>query len=639
MDFYARVPKDLKENLRYRLALRKRAEKDPVFQQAMIQACREDVLFFLSAWAWLHEPRPMRDENGRLLPEIVPFIPWPHQEPVILKARAKLGFDDIGVEKSRAQGMSWIAVYMAVHDWVFAKPGVRMVSIAMVSRTLEFADTPGNMNSLGAKIDWALERLPVWMVGKKATDWKRNVANHTWQNLRNGALIAAYGTTGEMGSGGRFTYFILDELSKFPSGADEEALTSTQQTTKSRLIISTPYGSKGAYYDVMHQLSSMEKLVLAWEDNPTQNRGLYQIVGGRPVAVNPASNPLPKHYAPPSREIEELFARLRRKGFRLEKGLRSPWYDQECDRANATPFSIAQELDRDYGGSAYRVFQDDFITAAHAKVRHPFCNVTVDYDEALTPTITRALDGPLHLWMTLDAKNRPPDHPYVVGVDLSQGLAGDYSSNSVLEIIDALTMCQVGELTSNTIEPGDFADLTVAVCKWLGSAYLAWERNGPGAGFTTQIRKTGYANVYYNTRIFDRKHRKTRVPGWWTDEKTKEAMFTEVRRIIVSEELTIYSEALAKEFRMYVRVGRKIEYEGSSRAEGPDSGAGHGDRVMAMGVAIQALRDRPVAPPTVEPGSLEEHLSRYTPREPTFDDWDSRTTWDLMGGPAQRRST
>ena len=96
MDFYEQVPKDFAENLRYRLKLRQRAEKDLRFREALILACRADILFFLSAFCYLHEPRPMKDAEGRTLPEIIPFIPWAHQVPIIRTIRENIGFEDIG---------------------------------------------------------------------------------------------------------------------------------------------------------------------------------------------------------------------------------------------------------------------------------------------------------------------------------------------------------------------------------------------------------------------------------------------------------------------------------------------------------------------------------------------------------------
>ena len=42
-----------------------------------------------------------------------------HQIPIIQQLRDNLGVQDIGLEKSQREGMSWIAILLALHDWLF----------------------------------------------------------------------------------------------------------------------------------------------------------------------------------------------------------------------------------------------------------------------------------------------------------------------------------------------------------------------------------------------------------------------------------------------------------------------------------------------------------------------------------------
>lgn len=643
MDWYEIVPKDLQANLRFRVDLRRQCEQDAGLRERMMDACREDVLFFFSAFCFLHEPRTRRDAYRRPLPQVIPFIPWSHQVPIIRTIREKLGEEEVGVEKARGEGMSWIAVLMALHDWLFAVPGKDMVTIGLVSRNMEMADSPSDISSLFAKIDWEMERLPTWMIGEKSVDWKRQVTNHTLRNYRNGSLITAYAATGEVGSGGRYTYWIIDELSKFRPGEDRDAVTSTQQTTESRLIIGTPYGATGAYYDIMHEPSSMEKLVLAWEDNPTRNRGLYRMIRGVPVAVDPASNPLPPHYNPPNNEVQAMFARLRKKGFILEKRIRSPWYDRECDRPDADPSSIAQELDRDYGGSLHKIFTEDFYSATNRTVRPPFARINIEYNpDSLRPSVIgKAADGELLLWTTLDYLNRPPQHPYVASCDISAGRGTSYTSNSVLVILDLVTGEQVGELVTNTTPPDAFADKVMAICYWLGDAYLAWERNGPGLPFSDRVKEMGYPDVFMRPLLTDKRRRKkTKEPGWWSDAKSKEIMLAELRRVVAVEQVKVRSKSLVEESHQYVRIGKAIEHVANARAkpDDPDKNDNHGDRVIALGVGVMAARDRPVdaerlVVEQIQPGSIEERDREWAKKlAEQDDDWDDRSNWDLMTG-------
>ena len=182
--------KDFETNLRLRAQILERAAKDFTFRKTLLEACREDTLFFFNAFCWLYEPRPRR-VNGKKLPNIIPFNTWEHQDPVILQARESIGYEDIGIEKSRGEGASWMFILLALQDWLFEP----MSAIGFISRTELAVDNPDDPDSLFWKADWELEKLPSWMagertgVGDKAKDYTRNVSKHILKNNRNGSQI------------------------------------------------------------------------------------------------------------------------------------------------------------------------------------------------------------------------------------------------------------------------------------------------------------------------------------------------------------------------------------------------------------------------------------------------------------------
>jgi hypothetical protein len=606
-DFYKRVPKEIGANIQYRLNLRRRAESDVGFQQAMLTACKHDVLFFFSAFCWLYEPRPRFGRDGRLLPKQIPFIPWDHQEPVILQIRQNLGIKDIGIEKSRGEGMSWIGVLMALHDWLFDD----MAKVGLVSNTEKKSDDPGNMDSLMAKIDWELTKLPRWMAGVKDYDYTRNLSDHSLVNHRNLSQINAFAATDDAGRAGRYKWFMPDELAFWDRGKDAEFMRGIRDSTDSRLVISTPNGNDGVYYQFMHTPSNALRLRLHWSMNNYKAKGLYRFQNGVPVSVDPVNNPLPPEYSPPSQKTLDMFSRLRLKGFKLEGKDRSPWYDTQCDRADATPFSIAQELDLDYGGAMYRIFQAETMEKARKEVKEPLIRgVLTHHPETLEPDFARGDDGPLLLWTSLDSRNRPAQLPYVVSADISSGLGGSYTSNSVAQVISLITMEQVAEFSSNTIEPADFADFCMALGYLFHDAYLAWEANGPGKAFTKRVLAKKYPHCYERTQLWKRSKKKTKEVGWWTDEKSKEAMFGELVRSVKNSELVVHSKKLVDEFGQYVRKNGKIDHVlTSSDDDDSSTGQAHGDRVIAIGVGLMAARDRPA-----QDRSIEDYLTRNPPR-------------------------
>ena len=472
-----------------------------------------------------------RSWTAKKRPSTLPFIPWSHQVPAIRKIKAALGYEDIGAEKSRGEGMSWIAVLLALHDWLFDP----MSAVGLVSRTEDACDSPDDPDSLMWKLDWELTKLPKWMV----PDFKRTLDDHTLKNKQNGATITGYAATGDVASGGRKKWFLMDELAKFKRPYDTEAMASTQQVTMSRFFVSTPKGNSGAYYELMHEPSSMVRIVLDWTDNETRNRGLYTIIDGHAVPCDPVNNPLPENY---EQEIKPFWDELRKKGFRLEGKKRSPWYDHECNRAGY-PQSIAQELDRDYGGSMYQVFGHDFFQKAEESVAQPQHRMIVDFDtETIEPHFDLSHDGRLLLWCSLDAFKKPPRGQYVLGADICSGLGGSYTSNSVAWVADAMTLEQVAEYAINTEEPTQFADSCMAIAKFFFDAYLIWEMNY-GGGFTKRVEAMGYPNVYRRKIFFKRGKQKRVSLGWHTDDQTKAAMFGDLSRSVRTGELKIRSSA------------------------------------------------------------------------------------------------
>lgn len=640
--YYQHVPQTLDANIAYRIAMRERAVTDMGFRRAMWQACRDDVLFFFSAFCWLYEPRPRFDAAGHKLPKMIPFIPWEHQIPAIQEMRQNLGTSDIVVFKSRGEGLSWIGILLALHDWLFDD----MAKVGVVSNTEKKADDPGNMDSIGAKLDWELTKLPLWMAGEPKIHWTRNLADHSWVNLRNQSQINAFAATADAGRAGRYKWFLADELAFWDRGKDREFLEAIRESTESRLAISTPNGSSGAFYDMVHNPSSVVRIRVHWSQNPYKNRGLYRLVKGIPVAE--PGHALTKGYDPPSNAVRDRWLRLRAKGFKLEGQPRSPWYDAQCDRADATPQSIAQELDLDFGGSMFRVFSAEFFDKAKSTLMGPQVVGKLSYHpETLEPEFIEGVNGDFKLWCQLDANGNPPRRDYAIGGDISSGLGGSHTSNSVLEIIDLLNMEQIGQFTSNTVEEGEFGELAVVVAKWFHNAYLGWEMNF-GGGFTKRVLRLGYGNIYMRDVLWKRSKKKTKEVGWNTNPRSKELMFSDLHRMVKTGEFTIRDADLFRELGEYVRSGPQSEIEHvlstkntKSTTDKSSMGKAHGDRVIAMCVALQVAKDRPadtmsgdanpVGPPPVntlawrvEQWRLEDEASR--------DSWDDRTTGDLARG-------
>lgn len=638
-DFFASVPRDLKENLAYRVRLRERARKDEKFRRAMLAACAHDFLFFLGAFCWGFDPRP---NPGK--PKWIPFIPRDHQIGPIRTIRANLGINDVHIKKSRDEGWTWIVSYLALHDWLFDKES----KVGIVSRTEDEADDADNADSVFWKIDAGLSKLPKWMAGVRDKDWTRNRSKHALVNKRNGSLINADAATGNVFRGGRCKWAAFDEFAFFLPGEDKKALASSEGATYSRLYVSTVNGTDNEFHRLDVEASSIIRIVIDWKDNPVKNRGLYEFRDGRPVARDPAKNPLPPEYSPPNSDTLKLFKELKDRGYKLEGTVRSPWYDRVCHRGGMTPQQVAQEYDRDYGGSMARIFLPEFFQATEKTVRKPVLRGRLTYhQETLEPDFEAAENESCALWCPLDAHKRPPEREYVIGADVSDGGGGDFTSNSAVEVIDLLTLEQVFEFATPTLEPPDFADFCIALAKWFHGAELGWEHNGPGTAFTKRVKERAYGNLYRREIHHKNVKKRTTDIGWWTDPKSKEIMFQSLSKDVRSKELVLHSAELNRECGQYIRdrLG-KIQHVAHVRNDGQvHGGAAHGDRVIAMAVALQVAKRRRKFGATVgaaeaveqrlaanpPPGTMAHRLKELEERESREkDDWDGRSNWDLQ---------
>jgi hypothetical protein len=595
-------PRSLRENVRYRIAVRRWALKSKANRDWLMKKCAQDFFFFCETFLWIYEPRP---EEGK--PNVIPFIPWDHQRPAMTVVIENLGFRDIGMEKARGEGASWTCLMIIFWRWLFRD----MESFGLVSMNEQAADNPDDPNSLGWKLDWQLKQLPQWMVGKKSTtgrngDYTRNISKHNWINERNGSTITAYACTGDLASGGRKTAFFMDELSKFPRGPDEESMAATEPVTNSRLLVSTPKGSDGAYYHAMTEDGSMIKLVLDWTKNPTRNQNLFLIdlTTERLLRADIEDEVVEVDKGYQLKFFNEYLPILRRRGFDVEaKGkLWSPWYVERCLRPRMTPKKIAQEYDRDYGGSASRFFPSAVITRHLERALAPKVQgeVICDLDTLVVEKFTTLRNGHLKLWLELRGGTIPPRDEYVLGIDVATGQGGSMSSNSVISIYSRRTMKKVGEFANPNVRPERLAQYAVCLAKWFanedgGPAYMIWEGNGPGQSFSRfVIDETSFRNFHYRTSQKSVSGKATKEPGWWSNKENKRLLLSNYRHALTDELTENASEIALRETLCYVEdTGGKVVFVSNLNEEDDpaNDGENHGDRVIADALAVKGCEE------------------------------------------------
>jgi hypothetical protein len=565
-------------------------------QKLILERCRKDFWYFVKGFCYVQEARILDDEaNLESLDTKIPFLPWPHQIPVVNHILKVLGKRDFRLVKSRAQGATWLMILIAVWLWLFR----RGAKINFVSKDEKAVDDKGNMDSIFAKIDWLLPLLPVWMVGVKKRDWNRSYSDHTFTRSDGETAIAGYACTPNVASGGRALVFFMDEHAKHPRPQDKEAMASTQPITRCRGSLSTPLGTLGEFAKIIHD-DTIEGPVLrlAWWDNPTQNRGLYRIEKGKPVPVDEEKfGPLPEKYRD-SEQWARLKSRLEERGYDLTADqFRSEWYDNECLRQGADPVLIAQEYDMNFGSSVSRYFADALVNRLlNQAVRRPrFGEFYVD-SETLTGTWSEAVDGRFRLWTELDdIRRRPPMGEYIVGCDIAAGGGGDGSSNSSITVLNRRTGRKVLGFASPSILPYDLADLAIALCRWFVDyrgepAFLIWEANGPGGTeYRVRVERSGFYNYYRRLPKDAPLHsRDTGKAGYWTQPKS--ALLGPYREALLEGYFDNPDKDAIEELRQYERDqnGEPVHVAEKNKKDASGAGAAHGDRVVSDALAWQA---------------------------------------------------
>lgn len=577
------VPRDPLENAVWRAKLRLACLNSAATREKVWAMCAEDLAFWASSFVTIVEPRIGEDVTGR-----TSFIPWKHQLPGLCALGVEFGKRHFVGNKSRAQGASWESIMALAWAFTFKQD----VHLGFGSKTQEDADDPKRPGSGGWKFDWIMRSLPEWMrpEGVLLGEANRSVSAHTWINPGRGNYLKAESATAGMGRGSRYTSFFFDEIAHFPAQLATEALASLIETTNSIVAVSTPNGISGnglAFYQRVSNPGPWISIPLMWWDNESQNRGLY---GTNPKTQAPIiydrSYQFPPNYP-----------------FICDGKLRSPWYDRRCEAHGHNSLLIAQELDGSFTGSVGRPFGEDLLARCQAYVKPPIRRGHFAFDPTdlkFSGEFLVGPNGPLQVWRPLDARGRLPAGQYVVGVDIAAGTGGDWSSNSVISVFDAMGD-QVAEWASHKVPPADFADLTTAFCYWLAHGsdlpFVVPERNGTaGTQFMARLMSNNYPNVYMSgtgeeLRPYAKKSDK---PGYWNSRV--DYALAPLLNALTSGTVTIRSEACLREAGEYMYdpggSGKWLHPGSKGTLDASAAGYNHGDRVIATGMAVHGLRER-----------------------------------------------
>ena len=157
-----RVPKEYEANIRYRETILRTAEHDISFQEELMRACHDSILYFVNVFVFTFKQFDVLPD-GSMLPAVqshVPMITWAIQDEFFEElVYAVENGEDLGVKKSRDMGASWCCLVLLHWYWLFYEDCM----LLELSRTEDYVDKTGNPKSLFWKHDYINSWLPEWM--------------------------------------------------------------------------------------------------------------------------------------------------------------------------------------------------------------------------------------------------------------------------------------------------------------------------------------------------------------------------------------------------------------------------------------------------------------------------------------------
>lgn len=246
---------DLDETLRIerirRLRIHDAAARSLDFRRMLYANAAKDPFFFFDNFLWSYNPRkgPAHIPGGS--PHI-PMLIWPFQVPLVnlflgrgdpTKYRNAHGqlWPTVN-DKSRDLGATWWPLGCALWDWLF-HPGA---DYGVMTRSGTDLDGKSAQTLFG-KLDYAISRLPVWMVPPYS---RARAPAPMLYNERTQSVIVGSKTVVDAFRGQRHKRDIVDEGASVPKFGD--VLKSLDDVSPAPWVISTPKGRGNHFARLVH---------------------------------------------------------------------------------------------------------------------------------------------------------------------------------------------------------------------------------------------------------------------------------------------------------------------------------------------------------------------------------------------------
>ena len=620
-DFFQLIPTEPVKNVEFRKELHTLLCKDEKWKKVYLEMCWvKPQIMFNSAFFTYNPRKPVGLRN-------VPFILRPKQvEGITCLKRAIDCGHNIVFDKSRDEGATEIICKLFIVYWLLCPDS----SFLIGSRKEEFVDKStelingrivGTHKCLFHKLLYALYSIPEYLRPAFSKTHLQLI------NLENNSGINGESTNESFGAGDRATAVLVDELARIEPTIAQSIIENINDVSNCCIYNSTQFKWGAAHpFNKLLKEGKIEKFILGWETNPTKNEGFYKSNKKGEIQIIDLEyyhQKYPGVFDQVSKEDSIKIIDIDWKDYKPYNFIgdggdtnfnspRSIWFDKEEKRRNKR--DLCQNVLRIAAGSSDRVF--DFALIArirNADKAEPTTMFDVKYDVVDTKVTNvkvkpSASVNAVKWWGDL-IKGRPnQEHNYIVACDISRGTG---ASNSVAAIVD-VNMCElVGLYVNPNIDVADFAEQVYALCKWIGGgtkeSFLIWEANGVGETFGKHIIKLGYRFIYYDTNEKGRHPKKSKKVGWYSSRGlngSKISLLNELSGALLERfrpdskftSIKVHDEQFINELESYVFFEGNIDV-GLAAAQLETSGAkyAHGDRVIAVGLAVLAMKHQPKA--------------------------------------------
>lgn len=340
-----------------RLTLDEALEGDEILQSAILARCRpgdgvtRPVLD--GFWFWVRTfgvHTEARNVLGRRA-DAQALVPFFHQERLVsfiwslFEQHAESGNPQTGlVIKSRDLGATWIVLHFIVWAFLFLR-GVQILVGSQKEDKVDKAPGTGNLSALFGRIEFIMQRLPVWMVPwLNLRDTRAQRQMLLFMNPENGAFVAGESSNPSFGRQNRYWLIFCDEFDLMDHAA--EILGSIRDSSAVQLLVTTPNRDLGEQSTAKRMKAEGRHdglFEVNWWEHPTKTRKWYAQEGKVRFEEDLGSE-LDLSWEGSDRDlVYPIWKRVPAKELEFDARWGSPWVGIDYGRSDGTGIVYGQQ--------------------------------------------------------------------------------------------------------------------------------------------------------------------------------------------------------------------------------------------------------------------------------------------------------